>query len=463
MSKTVKLALGAAVVAAVYVGSSWYVGGRIHDEVQKQATAAQTFLDTNSSVALFTKKRKVAISQYERGVFSSTVQYEIELADQEADFSFKFEDKIYHGPLPIVAGYFKPVLALVEGRLLQTEQSKPWFDAAQKQEPYQGRTVFEFGGDISGQGQFAALNYLDPETQMQLQTDLAAVEYSYERKTETVQVDIHAPKLSIKEDGQLELSLNQLDLQVISNNKSEQEHYQSRMSIAAVVLNSMETGALELKALQAQTDYKNHNDLTDVVAAYEVQEMWVEGVDWGRLDFDVDLKNIHQNSLNELGVLVDSDEPEDELKVRRLFGEFLSYKPEVKVAQLVWTNESGSSSISTSMSAAPTLVEYFQNDMELSDTLSQIYNTLNLDVTLSRPMLKKAMGNDGLMAAMFDMMFEGAVEAGTEVGLVTYDGSQVSLKFQFDAEQKTLLLNNKAITEEELLQLLLMLQVNGLL
>ena len=65
MSKSVKLVLGAAVVVGVYVGASWYVGGRVQDELHKQVAIAQDFLDTNSSVALFDKKRSLTITHYE--------------------------------------------------------------------------------------------------------------------------------------------------------------------------------------------------------------------------------------------------------------------------------------------------------------------------------------------------------------------------------------------------------------
>lgn len=463
MSKSVKLVLGAAVVAAVYVGSSWYVGGRVQEEVQKQATVVQDFLNTNSSVALFDQKRSFTISHYERGLFSSTVQYEVELADQDNDLSVTFEDKIYHGPLPIAAGHFTPALAVAEGRVLETETVQAWFEAAQNPIPYQSKTVFGFDGNVTGKAEFAALNYIELDSQTQLQTDPVDVLYDYHKKTGAVKLDLHAPKLSLQDENQLNLVLSRLDVHVASNQNPEQAHYQSTMHLEAVTLRSAETGSLELKGVQVSVDSQSANELLHGTAHYGAQQVWAEGIDWGRLNFDVKLKNIHQGLINEMSVVVDSEEPEDELKLRRLIGDFLSHQPEIEQAKLVWANDSGSSLINTRMSPAPALVEYFKNDVELRDELGQVFTVLDLDISLSRPMLQKLMGEDNLMAAMFDMMFESSVEAGTELGLVTYDGTQVRLLFQFDAAQNTLLLNGKPITEQELVQLFFALQMGGLL
>lgn len=464
MSKSVKLVLGAVIVAGVYVGASWYVGGRVQEELHKQAAIAQNFLDTNSSVALFDKKRSFTITHYERGLFSSTVQYEVELADQANDFGAKFEDKIYHGPWPIAAGHIMPALAVAKGRILETEQVQPWFEAAQNKEPYLGKAVFGFGGKVTGTADFAALRYVDSESQAQIQTEPMQVAYDYQQKSGDVKLDLHfhAPKLMVQDQDQLNVVLNHLDVHMVVKQDAEQETSETTANLELVTFSSADMGSLGLKGVQISGVSQSSNDLLHGTAHYGIQEMWAEGKDWGRLDFDIALKNINQSIINEMGKVVESEEPEDELKLRRLVGDFLSYEPEIKQAKLVWANDSGSSLINTRMSPSPALVEYFKNDVELSEELGQIYNILDLDISLSRPMLQKMVGEDGLMASMFDMMFDNSVEAGTELGLVTYDGTQVRLLFQFDAAQNTLLLNNKPITEQELAQLFFALQMSGL-
>ena len=463
MSKSVKLVLGAAVVAAVYVSSTWYVGGQVQDEVYKQAAIAQDFLATHSSVAMFDQKRSFKITHYERGVFSSTVQYEIELADAETDFTFKLEDKIYHGPLPVAAGHFAPALAVAEGQVLHTAQTQAWFDAAQNQRPVSTKTVFGFGGTVTGQAQLAALNYVDPEASVTLNTEAVAVGYEYQKKTGEISLDIAAPKLSLIDPEQFKLELNQLHMQVNANENPDQGHYDSVLTLDHLHLNSTDTGLMDFKGLKAKANYAMQGELTNVAAAYELQQIVVEGTDYGRLDFDVNVKNLHQDTINQIALVAESEQPQDEAKLRALIGDFLAYEPELEHAKMTWANQAGNSYVATRMKAAPALVQHFKEGTELQGELNQVYEILNLDIAVSRPMLQQVLAGNGLMASMFDMMFDSAVEAGQEVGLVTYDGTQVRLQFAFDAKQNTLLLNNKPITEEELLQLFLALQMGGLL
>lgn len=449
-------------VVAAYVGATWYVGGKVQEQVEKQVAVAQGFLDTHSSVALFDQSRSFSISQYERGLFSSKVQYELQLKNEDTDVGLLFEDTIYHGPWPIAAGHFTPALAVAKGELLPTEQIQEWFEATGGHAPYQGETVFGFGGHITGQGHFAATQFQDPETGAQLATDVTTLQYESKNNQTEFSLAMHLPKMNFQEPDQVQIELTQLNLAASLNSK-ETETYHSTLGLDSLNINSATIGSVELQGFQVALDSRQHEALIDAKVHYDIEQIWAEGINWGHLDLLIDLKNIHQGLLNEIGVLADSDDAEDELKLQRLLGEFLSYKPELKQAKLTWANEKGESFAETRMSAAPALVEYFQQGTELRDELGQVYNQLYLDISLSRPMLQQLFGEDSLMAAMFDMMFDSAVQMGTELGLVTYDNTQVRLQFEFDSERNVLLLNQQPITEEELVQLFLALQMGGLL
>lgn len=460
MSKSVKLVLGAAVVVAAYVGATWYVGAKVQEYVEKQTAVVQDFLDTHSSVALFDQERRFTISQYKRGLFSSTVQYELHLKNNDTDVGLLFEDKIYHGPWPIAAGHFAPALAVAKGQLLATEQMQEWFEATEGQAPYQGETVIGFSGQMAGHGQFAAAQFQDPETGAQLDFDTTTVQYELTKDQSEIRLGMQLPQLRFLEPEQAQIVLTQLEVNAQLDAK-ETETYRSTMHLDTLSVDSDTMGPLELKGFQVALDSKQHQALVDAKIHYDVQQVWAGGTNWGRVDFLVDLKNIHQGLVNEMGMLAESDAPEDELKLQQLLGDFLSYKPELNQAKLTWINDKGESFVDTRMSAAPALVAYFQQGTELRDELGQIYDQLYLDISLSRPMLQQAFGEDSLMASMFDMMFDSAVQAGTELGLVTYDNAQVRLQFEFDSEQQVLLLNQQPITEEELVQLFLVMQMGG--
>lgn len=463
MSKSVKLVVGAAVVVAAYVGATWYVGGKVQEQIEKQVVVAQEFLNTHSSVALFDQDRSFTVSQYERGVFSSKVQYELNLKNEDIDVGLLFEDTIYHGPWPIAAGHFAPALAVAKGQLLPTEQIQEWVEATGGQAPYQGETVFGFGGHITGHGVFAATQFQDPETGAQLTTAATTLQYEAKQDQSDVLLAMQLPKIDFQEpEQQLQVEFTQLDLTGNFNTK-ETETYHSVMRLDTLKVNSAMVDAIELKGFQLNLDSQQHEALVDAKVHYDIEQVLAKGVDWGRVDLLVDLKNIHQALLNEISALVESEQPEDELRFQQLLGEFLSYKPELQQAKLTWANEQGESFIETRMSASPALVEYFQNGTELQQGLGQLYEELYLDISLSRPMLKQIFGEDTMMAAMFDMIFDGVIQTGTELGVVTYDNSQARTQFEFDAEKNSLLLNGQPITEEELMQLLFALQMSGLI
>ena len=66
-----------------------------------------------------------------------------------------------------------------------------------------------------------------------------------------------------------------------------------------------------------------------------------------------------------------------------------------------------------------------------------------------------------MISSMADMFFNSAAEEAQEAGLVEYDGNEAKLALSFDAATNKLLLNNKPISVEELVQILFSMQMGG--
>ena len=88
-----KAGIGLAVAAVAVVGAlgtSYYMGSRVQHGFEEFASTLQQG----------NKHLRVKIISYERGLFSSTAQTEWTLASRSAQWSFKANHRISHGPLP---------------------------------------------------------------------------------------------------------------------------------------------------------------------------------------------------------------------------------------------------------------------------------------------------------------------------------------------------------------------------
>ena len=88
-----KAGIGLAVAAVAVVGAlgtSYYMGSRVQHGFEEFASTLQQG----------NKQLRVKIISYERGLFSSTAQTEWTLASRSAQWSFKANHRISHGPMP---------------------------------------------------------------------------------------------------------------------------------------------------------------------------------------------------------------------------------------------------------------------------------------------------------------------------------------------------------------------------
>jgi uncharacterized protein YdgA (DUF945 family) len=143
------------VLAAAWLGGTWYTGKRLEAE-------APTRLDElNQQLAKSPYGVKVEQLSFERGFFSTHARYGVTVVGKNHTPDtplvpagvLQFDAVAHHGPLPLQAlahGNVMPQLAWVSSELVRTDALKDVFEATHGKTPLRSDTAFYFNGDNQG-------------------------------------------------------------------------------------------------------------------------------------------------------------------------------------------------------------------------------------------------------------------------------------------------------------------------
>jgi uncharacterized protein YdgA (DUF945 family) len=161
-------AAGAVVVvlAAAWLGATWYTGKRMEAESPAKIADANQKLDE----IMPGEGMKLEQISFERGFFSSHARYGFSMIGGEGHTADKpllpsgvveIDVTADHGPFPLKAlarGSVMPVLAYVHAELAHTGKLQPWFDATQGKAPLSMDEVIAYNGDTSGTSAIAPVH-----------------------------------------------------------------------------------------------------------------------------------------------------------------------------------------------------------------------------------------------------------------------------------------------------------------
>lgn len=152
------------ILAAAWLGGTWYTGKRLEAE-------APTRLDElNQQLARSPYGMKVEQLSFERGFFSTHARYGVIVVGKNRTpdrplvpaGTLQFDAVAYHGPLPLQAlahGNVMPQLAWMRSEVVQTDALKDVFEATHGQTPLRGVTAFYFNGDTEGTSDIAPFDF----------------------------------------------------------------------------------------------------------------------------------------------------------------------------------------------------------------------------------------------------------------------------------------------------------------
>lgn len=164
------IALGLLIaVGAAGVLAPWYTGTRLEGTLQASISQGNAQLRE----ALPGAGASMELLSLERGIFSSTARYRINLgtglSDDGTPVELLFSDRIEHGPLPLSrlqAMQFQPVMAASRFNLELTDAVLPWFKVSGGAAPLTGSLALGYDDSVSGRIRLHPLEFASAEGRM---------------------------------------------------------------------------------------------------------------------------------------------------------------------------------------------------------------------------------------------------------------------------------------------------------
>lgn len=455
------------VLAAAYVGSTWYVGHRAEQEIHARVAAynrnVQRYLAHKDFSAALT------VADYQRGVFSSNVRYLLKLNDGDTTTTLQSVDHLVHGPFPyteIKQGDFRPLLVASDSRLvlpdiLPGDFPKPVDNSRPVAYAHTtltfsggGKSVWHVQplktpqGQVTFSGGTVTLNLSGRSGDMQLAAafdDLRIEKPDFMQHVQDVAINGH---VAVSESG---TTTSGLVINVGSN--------ASRG--ASGLSQKTEDSSLELDSVLA-------GNQLDAAVKYHVGHMQVGPVDVGSLQLsghvsDVDMAALHvlADMLSESGGVLPTDERS--AARRNVMAAFLAGDPVVALDELQWQTESGRSTASLELHLTQ------PDPGQTNNVYSRFLGALSrgsIDVSLSKPMLVHIFSENGvtlmtlgqrtggLGSDFVKQMMQDITGKITRYGLVREDEGSIQTHIQY--QDRTVTLNGKEMPLKQFVQHLFM-------
>ncbi|TCP92214.1 uncharacterized protein YdgA (DUF945 family) [Cricetibacter osteomyelitidis] len=133
-------------LGAVWTGGAWYTGQKAQTEYERQIQYVNE--KVNKSLEFYGVEIKIEPVKFERGLFTSEYAYNMKITTDNAETDLPISGKLYHGPIPL--NTFTPAIFSTDYELVNNEQTKALFDAAQGKKPLTGKFTFSYTEQISG-------------------------------------------------------------------------------------------------------------------------------------------------------------------------------------------------------------------------------------------------------------------------------------------------------------------------
>lgn len=459
MSKSIKVAIGVVAVALAYSGASWYVGKKLENEIGQHISAfndyAKTQLATSDDAIA-----QLSLTHFERGVFSSNVNYELIVGPKEDPIQLLINDKLQHGPFPlgaVLTGHLTPALAFSNAELEKNAYVEKWFQATKGINPLQIESVISFDGALRSVARFAEVSFEEEGTLFN--SAHSTIDLHYLPASQQIAVKGLLPSLSIEdlhEKSRFAMGALHFDGSVTGFELLQGLHSSTgRLQVDSLFLDTPTSGESEVRNVTIDSFSEVKEGLLAGTANYSVEAILINAKNIGSMALNIDMKRLDYALLNQLAQKSNDDAISDE-ELTSLLQRIAQKRPELAVTNFSWKNAGGESAVSAAVEVAPTAFDKHEN---AEPELGLYVDRLNLSVILSRAMLRDVLGNDSMMAAFADMAFDRIATEVQDVGLLNYNGIDASATLSFDAKTKKLSINNKEITPEELLGMIAALEM----
>ena len=320
--KTTNILVGALVAAGVvWGGSTWYIGQQAKGQIDQSVSNINEFLAQTSP--------NISLSEvsYEKGFLSSTGIYKlnIDIPDLPEELSnITFLNKVYHGPLPLIQdGRFTPALAISTTTLINNDNTKVLFEAANGQEPFVSNSVLSFAKEIENTLKTAPLKFVNKNGEITVEP-MQAITHS---NLDYAFFNTEAAGGAINTKGESTASFS-MDGFKLSNKTTRTAHknYIGDASVKFEKLNIVDpaqTVLIDSIDMVASTT-ESPNGLLNGDITYSANNINVNKIDFGTTSMKMMVNNLDMNAVNNFSKATASlnlsdSSPEDEALLEQHF------------------------------------------------------------------------------------------------------------------------------------------------
>ena len=322
MKKSV-VALGVIVaLGAVGVGGAWFTGEKAQTEYLRQIELANKqalALGSSDSFKVVYQNK-----QFERGFFTSQLEDEvvISLPKEGQVFTIPFSTKLYHGPFPLnqlEKFNFVPTMFSAQGVIGKNETTQPLFDLFKSDKPVQYQATTSYSLSTKGKVELAGGELTDPESPgtkvtwsninmgFDVNKDLAG---KYDMNLNEVSATV-LPEVMGEQDGEdmpKSITMKMKGMKVEgSYNPTKWAYIYTGKSTS--LIDSFEMATLDhagkestvvQKGFKAKSDISLDGDFVSAKSENTVDSIAIDGKDFGKLTYNVELNHIEANAINAL-------------------------------------------------------------------------------------------------------------------------------------------------------------------
>ena len=457
-------------LGVVWTGGAWYTGKKIETHLEDMVAQANAQLKLTAPES----NLEVSYQNYHRGVFSSQLQLLVKpIAGKENPWiksgqSVIFNESVDHGPFPL-AQLKKlnliPSMASIQTTLVNNEVSKPLFDMAKGETPFEINSRIGYSGDSSSDISLKPLNYEQKDEKVafsggefQLNADRDGKAISLSGEAQSGRID------AVNEYNQkVQLTFNNLKTDGSSTLASFGERVgNQKLSLEKMTISveGKELALLEGMEISGKSDLVNDGKTINSQLDYSLNSLKVQNQDLGSGKLTLKVGQIDGEAWHQFSQQYNAQtqallaQPEiannPELYQEKVTEAFFSAlplmlkgDPVITIAPLSWKNSQGESALNLSL-----FLKDPATTKEAPQTLAQDRSVKSLDAKLTIPVdmatefmtqVAKLEGyQEDQAKKLAKQQVEGASAMGQMFRLTTLQDNTITTSLQYANGQVTL-------------------------
>ena len=491
MKKSV-VALGVIVaLGAVGVGGAWFTGEKAQTEYLRQIELANKqaqALGLSDSFKVVYKNK-----QFDRGFFTSQVEDEvvISLPKEGKVFTIPLSTKLYHGPFPLdqlTKFNFMPVMFSAQGVIGKNETTQPLFDLLKSDKPVQYQASTSYNLATKGKVELAGGELTDPESPgtkvtwsninmgFDVNKDLAG---KYDMTLNEVSATV-LPEVMEEQDGEdmpKSITMKMKGMKVEGSYNPTKWAYiytGNRTSLVdsfemATLYDAGKESTVVQKGFKAKSDISLDGDFVSAKSENTVDSIAIDGKDFGKLTYNVELNHIEANAANaliEAFFTVFKSVSDDENANQEMVSEILSSwaenhglaifnnQPQIKLNPISISNSQGKVSLDLNVA----LAKDPKFDL-MAGSLYKQFTDFALNIHVDKEMVEKNLAQfvPEEERALIKAQIEEQAKQAAAQNIVVNNDKNVTLNLVL--EKGELKLNGQVIPEEQVQGVLFMLMM----